>query len=97
MHNVVNIQHLTRYKRAPGKDRPLLPNPRDDIVSSEEYEVEDILASRHNRRKKRVEYLVHWLGYGPEHDSWQTAPDLRNAPDIMRKFKQRSSHALAPY
>jgi hypothetical protein len=97
MHNVVNIQHLTRYKRAPEKDRPLLPNPRDDIVSSEEYEVEDILASRHNRRKKRVEYLVRWLGYGPEHDSWQTAPDLRNAPDIMRRFKQRTSHAPAPY
>jgi hypothetical protein len=96
MHNVVNIQHLTRYRRAPEGDRPVLPNPRDDIVPSEEYEVEDILASRYNKKKQRIEYLVRWLGYDPDHDSWQTALDLRNAPEIMRRFRQRLSHAPNP-
>jgi hypothetical protein len=43
MHNVVNIQHLTKYLRSPDNSRPFLTNPRDDLRSSEEYEVERIV------------------------------------------------------
>jgi transposase InsO family protein len=88
MHNVVNIQHLTKYRRALEEDRPKLANPRDALIASEEYEVKDILDSRFNKRKHRKEYLVRWVGYGPEHDSWQTATDLRNAPEIMERYKR---------
>jgi hypothetical protein len=88
MHNVINIQHLTRYRRATENDRPTLANPRDGLVASEEYEVEDILDARFNKKKRRKEFLVRWLGYGPEHDSWQTATDLRNAPEILKRFSK---------
>jgi transposase InsO family protein len=88
MHNVVNIQHLSRYCRATENGRPVLANPRDGLIASEEYEVEDILEARFNKKKRRKEFLVRWLGYGPEHDSWQTTTDLRNAPEVLKKFSK---------
>jgi hypothetical protein len=51
MHNVVNIQHLTKYHRSPDKTRPFLVNPRDNLASSEEYEVERIVDERKRKGK----------------------------------------------
>ena len=42
MHPVVNIQHLTKYYRS--MDRTILENPHDKLKSSEEFEVEKIVA-----------------------------------------------------
>ena len=84
MHPVVNIQHLTKYHHSPDKTRNVLENPRDQLRSSEEYEVEKIVAKR--RKGNKTFYLVRWKGYDSENDSWQTARDLRNAPDIIREW-----------
>jgi hypothetical protein len=51
MHNVVNLEHLSLYRQSQDKDHPTMTNPRDDLRSSEEYEVEKIMDSRYNRRK----------------------------------------------
>ena len=45
MHNVVNIEHLTRYRRSSRTDRPVLLNPRSEVRASEEYKVEAIVAT----------------------------------------------------
>jgi hypothetical protein len=37
-------------------------------------EVAEILNHRFFRRK--LQYLVRWVGYGPEHNSWLDAPEL---------------------
>jgi len=87
MHPVVNIQHLTKYHRSPDNSRSILENPRDQLKSSEEYEVEKIVAER--RKGKKTFYLIRWKGYGTENDSWQSARDLRNAPDIIRKWRRK--------
>ena len=39
-HNVLNLQHLTKYHRSPDESCLRLANPRDALLSSEEYEVE---------------------------------------------------------
>jgi len=87
MHPVVNIQHLTKYHRSPDKSRKVLENPRDQLKSSEEYEVEKIVAER--RRGSKTFYLVRWKGYDAEDDSWQTARDLCNAPEIIRNWHRQ--------
>ena len=33
-------------------------------------------------------WCVKWKGYSAEHDSWQTARDLRNAPEMLREWKK---------
>jgi hypothetical protein len=85
MHNVVNLQHLTRYQRSPDKDRLSLANPRDSLQESEEYEVEKIVGEQ--RRKGKVLYRVQWKGYSAEDDTWQTAKDLRNTPELLKQWK----------
>jgi hypothetical protein len=85
MHNVVNLQHLTRYQRSPDKDRPSLANLRDSLQEYEEYEVEKIVGEQ--RRKGKVLYCVRWKGYSAEDDTWQTAKDLRNAPELLKQWK----------
>ena len=85
MHNVVNIRHLTKYHRSPDKQRPMLTNPRDLLKSSEEYEVEKIVGEK--RSKGKSFYKVRWKGYDAENDSWQSARDLRNAPELLKEWK----------
>ena len=50
MHPVVNIQHLTKYHHSPDKTRNVLENPRDQLRSLEEYEVE--------KKEKRQQSLL---------------------------------------
>ena len=86
-HNVFNLQHLTKYYRSKEPDRPKLMNPRDTLPSSEEYEVEKIVGER--KCKGKLHYRVRWKGYDAENDSWQTARDLRNAPELLKAWRQR--------
>ena len=85
MHNVVNIQHLSKYHRSPDVLRPKIANPRDLLKSSEEYEVEKIVGEK--RHKGKIYYRVRWKGYGAEDDSWQSARDLRNAPELLKEWR----------
>ena len=45
-HNVLNIQHLTKYHRSPDESCPRLANPRDALPSSEEYKVKRIVGEK---------------------------------------------------
>ena len=56
MHLVVNIQHLTKYHHSLDKTRNILENPRDQLKSSEEYEVEKIVAERRRATKPSTWY-----------------------------------------
>ncbi len=42
----------------------------------------------HGRGKPKLQYLVHWAGYGGEHDSWEPEVNLRDAPDPVAKYEQ---------
>ena len=86
-HNVFNLQHLAKYYRSPDKERPVLANPRDIIPSMEEYKVEQIVGER--RRNGKLHYRIRWKGYDAEDDTWQTARDIRNAPELLKVWRQR--------
>ena len=66
--------------------------PPDIIEGEPEWEVEQVLQSRHFGRTKKKQYLVHWKGYLPSHDSWVNKSDM-NAADLVTDFY--ASHPAA--
>lgn len=51
------------------------------------YEVERLVNVR--SRKKRTEYLVRWVGWAPEHDSWEDESSIHTAELIVRFNRER--------
>ena len=72
---------------------PPLPPPiiRDSV---KEYEVKKILDSWILRRK--VEYLVHWKGYGVEEDEWRPVRDVQGFKQLIAKFHRTHPQAAHP-
>ena len=68
MHNVFHVTLVKPYKDD-GRVQP--PPPPIEIDDSLEYEVERVLDHRQVKRGKKTknEFLVKWLGYGPEHNT----------------------------
>ena len=48
----------------------------DDDQADREYRIERIVRRRHING--RLHYLIRWLGYGPQYDSWIAADTVRN-------------------
>src|SRR5882724_10363631 len=57
----------------------------------EEYEVEQILDSQLFRG--RLEYLVHWKGYGVEEDKWRLVEDVKGSRRLVSEFHCRNPEA----
>lgn len=91
---VFNVQHLKRYVQSDSEfgERTKMADSRALKPASEEYEVESIIGHRYDKKKRTMLYLVRWVGHSPLHDLWLTARDLRNAPDLL--FKYRKRHGL---
>lgn len=87
---IFNIDHLKRYHRSPEAlgDRATLTDLRVDIIPSEEYEVERILVHGWVAKENRMKYFVRWKGYGSEHDSWVSIPDLKNARELLYEYQE---------
>ena len=86
-YNILNIQHLTKYHRSPDESRPRLANPRDALPSSEEYEVERIVGEK--QKNGKLYYQIRWKGYDAEDDTWQSARDICNAPELLKAWCNR--------
>jgi hypothetical protein len=87
---VFNIEHLKPYKESPKDlgERSTMLDTRDHKVASEEYEVDQIVGYRYDKRKKTKSWLVRWKGYDAQHDTWQTQRDLKNAPEMIREYSK---------
>ena len=86
IHNVFHVSLLNAYS-ADGSVHP----PPPPLVDGElEYEVERILLHRdkhpvHKYKVKR-EFLIKWLGYGPEHNTWEPQANLSNCPELLSAY-----------
>jgi len=76
----------------PGRTQP--PPPPVELEDDVEWEVEEILDSRIQRGK--IQYLVHWLGYGPHERTWEPPDHLSNATEAVAEFHQRYPNRPAP-
>ena len=55
----------------------------------EELEVEKIISSRFNKKRRRTEYLVRWSGYGPDDDTWEPLENLGNSELLLADLEAR--------
>jgi len=61
------------------------PTPPPTIINKEEeYEVEEI--KKHRKHGKGMQYLVHWKGYGDEHDQWIVETGLPHAKEVIKDY-----------
>ena len=97
LHPTFNISRLKLYRdgseRFPARPQPLHQPPAvsTDTNGAACYEVECVLAQRGGRSRR--ELLVHWKGYGAEHDQWQPRKALaRTAPVAVADFDARQDY-----
>jgi Chromo (CHRromatin Organisation MOdifier) domain len=60
--------------------------PPDLITGQEEWEIKNMLASRHQGHWKKLQYLVRWKGFSEAHDSWEPPKNLTNVHEAIRDF-----------
>ena len=106
IHPVISIMQL---EPAP-KDADPYNRPRPDHPDAVEvegtpntsweksYEVEKLVKRRDRKygRTKVVEYLVRWLGYGPEFDEWKSLPALANSMTLVEDYERSNPQSITP-
>jgi hypothetical protein len=85
MHDVFHVQLLQPY-RSNGKVQP--PPPPIEIDDSLEYEVERVLEHRKVKHGKGIKkkFLVKWLGYEHEHNTWEPEKHLTRCEDLLADY-----------
>ncbi|SOV06814.1 uncharacterized protein UDID_17924 [Ustilago sp. UG-2017a] len=74
IHNMFHVDRLEPYVANTIPNRVQPPLPPVEVKSDLEYEVEQILDSKVDHRyRDPLFYLVRWVGYGPDHNSWEPA------------------------
>jgi len=67
IHSMFNKGLLIQYREPQFKGQYMDPVPSLDIINKEEeYKVKEILNYR--KQGHNMQFLVHWRGYGNEHD-----------------------------
>jgi Chromo (CHRromatin Organisation MOdifier) domain len=93
IHNIFHVSLLTPYKEMEEHGPNFAEPPPELIEEQEEYEVEQVLASRLYGRWKKLQYLIRWKGYSHAHDSWVSADDV-HAPDLVQAFHRGNPQVL---
>jgi hypothetical protein len=86
VHPVFHVSLLRAYRRD-GRVQP--PPPPITVDGDLEYEIERILSHRDRKYGQRIkkEYLIQWLSYGPEHNSWEPEKTLlKNAKEVLQEY-----------
>ena len=104
IHNVFHVSLLEPYQTSEHRDPPdpsKVLREADDIKQSEEYDVEEVMASveRGRGNNKRILYLVKWRDY-PERKDWTEEPfDNFSVGGLekLREFHQRNPGAPRDY
>ena len=84
IHPIFHISLLESYKASIIPERTREPSSSIVIDNEEEWEIEEILDSELCHRK--LWYKIRWAGYSLARDSWQSASDLINCPDLVKQF-----------
>ena len=88
IHDVFHVSLLAEYKA----DGTVQPPPAQLIDGQEEYEIDRVLQHRDQisgRRTKRF-YLVSWLGYGPDHNTWEPEDNLQDCAALDEYWEEQA-------
>ena len=83
VHPTFHVSLLRRYKD--GGRSALTKPPPLMVEGNEEYEVERILTHKDLRNGTR-QYLVRWVGYGPESDTYFNESKLTHCRETVQKY-----------
>ena len=90
IHNVFNDDLLTYCKEPQFQGQHMDPVPPPTIINKEEeYKVEEV--RKHGKQGWGTQFLVHWKGYGDEHDQWITETGLPHTKEAIEKYWTRIS------
>jgi Chromo (CHRromatin Organisation MOdifier) domain len=95
IHDVFHVDLLSPYKETEAYGTPYMRPPPDIKEGKEEYKVEAILDVRCFSRWKKLQYLVHWVGYPHTNNTWVNHEDL-HAPELLKEFMANSALAGRP-
>ena len=88
IHNIFNKDLLTQYVEPKFKGQHKNPAPPPTIINEkEEYEVEEI--RKYRKQERRTQYLVHWKGYGDQHNQWIVETGLPHAKEAIEDYWAR--------
>ena len=74
---------------------PNFPEPPPDLIKGqEEWEVDNVLASRRSERNKALQYLVKWKGFSEAHNSWEPKRNLGNTDQLVKEFHDKNPRAI---
>jgi hypothetical protein len=93
IHPVFNVSLLQPAAENPVPEQVPEPPPPVEVEGLEEWEVEDILDSRWERRGRggpRLKYTVKWIGY--DDPTEEPAEYLAHVREITRNFHRRYPH-----
>jgi hypothetical protein len=87
IHKVFARDCITKYKEPTTNfpSRKVSPPINEPIDPKFDYEVENILD--HKTINHKLHYLIKWVGYGDEHNSWGPATNI-NAPSLLKAYRQ---------
>ena len=95
IHPTFHVSLLETYQDNPLPSQVKPPAPPIEIDGNEEYELEEILDSRH--RYKKLQYRAKWKGYTAEHDQeWYPAHNFNNAELAVQQFHERYPQKPGP-
>ncbi len=81
IHDVFHVSLLKPFHAQPGG---VANSPVVYANGDQEFDVEYI--KDHRGSKRNQEFLVHWAGYNPKHDSWEPAAALRNSTAAVKAY-----------
>ena len=87
IHPVFHASLLTKYQATKEYGEPYSKPPPEEVDGEEEYEVSEVIDSRHHRGK--LQYLVRWKGYADADNMWLAWENLKNAPDLVAEFHHK--------
>jgi hypothetical protein len=90
LHPVFHVDLLTPYRETEFHGANYDKPPPDLIDGEEEYEVEQIMASRRFGRGHKLQYLVKWKGYPDAENQWVAKEDIF-AEEAIREFHDLNS------
>jgi hypothetical protein len=86
IHNAFHVSLLKKHQRS-DRVQPL-PPPLELAGDNNVFELERILLHRDVKRGRRVvrEFLLKWLGYGAEHNTWEPERNLLNCKELLKEY-----------
>ena len=89
MDRKMTIDMLKPIEQGQHKSEENLVHQEEVNKDNNHFEVQGILDHRYNRKSKQNEYLVRWLGYQAEDDTWIGEEEFDDIAVIKNYWKQK--------